>query len=234
MIEFLKILSQLKQIIIWLINSIHKWESSKVGSVVKVLTIGILTPFVIYFLLIKSHIYFRTKANNIIYEQVSYLLKECGNLSFVSWVAVKDSALEVGEKSFVFHDVIGCVGDNVSKCIGSVKLDNPIYSKEYPIGLDDQQSLKEMRNGSLKKYEIINNKIVNNNPKNRPPSILIEIASLTNYPLRDVRYVVVRDHLDRLIYIFVLTFATNSTPTCSSQIANTLLDNLARTARENL
>lgn len=230
--DILKLLNILKTLIDLLPNVFHWFQKNKYGSTVKT----VISGFVIYVLYVevftKNHHYDVSKSDTIIREQATSLVKECGSYSFVSWAVVNDQALKKERRKFHFKDVIGCLTDDAKHCGVSVMDDNPIYNREYTLSYDDYYHLQSIPAGKLIHYNIVNGRI--DDTEDYTPQIMSKLVASTNLPLRNIRYTLVRDYKQNLVYIFSLSFTNNSKPTCSSQIANTLLLNLADTAENNL
>ncbi len=180
---------------------------------------------------LKNRYFEDAKRNNIIYEKIGDLVKECGQGSFVSWLVFEDYKLNTLPRNVRFNDVIGCLGKDEKHCPVSVRFSNKSYSEPHQLGYDDYNYLSRLENGIIVKC------LIDDREPNCPtytPLLLKKFTKLTNLELSTISYSVVKDYKTNLIYIFTLTFAKNSINTCSNQGANILLDNLIRTTIENL
>lgn len=170
-----------------------------------------------------------TKRLNIITKDMGSIVKQCGELSFVSWLTVEN---KFSSRSKIrFNEVYGCVGGSKEHCPVSVKISNEAYFKEYYLRYGDSEILKETPSNV-----VINCKKIDGEfecPQQETPLFLRQMAKLTNLELSKINYVLVRDILRKdIIYIFTLSFAEASKPTCSTQVGNTLLQSLSINANK--
>jgi len=180
---------------------------------------------------VRNRYYSETRRNNIITEKISEVVKGCGQYSFVSWMVLDDTKASFQKNKVEFVDVIGCVSNRNEHCPVSVKLSNKAYLKTYYLGYDDADYLARLDDGLLVSCDLKDGEL---SCPEYTPNILRKMAKLTNFKLTQVSYVVVRDFKANMIYIFTLSFTDNSIKTCTDQVGNSLLENLARTAKENL
>ena len=226
-----KIINNIK-ILIEIFNKCLKYcDKSHINAFVRIILTGILLYIVILEIYIKNHYYESAIKQKNIHHEASLLVKECGKYSFVSWIVIDDNPLNINKKKFVFKDVLGCLEGS---CPTSVMQDNPLYNQEYLLNYDDYDFLSKIPDGSLIKYDLKDGKLDIKQKIQYVPAILNHIVENTNLPMSQIRFTVVRDYKNSLVYVFALTFADIAEPQCSNHNANSLLINLYNNAKANL
>lgn len=185
--------------------------------------------FTVYF--VRNNQAENTRISNILTKEMGDIVMACGEFSFVSRITVKNNL--TARSKIMFDDVIGCVGKSREHCPASIMSSNDAYFKEYYLSYDDSEILRKTLSNVIIYCEKQNGQF--NCPQQDTPLFLKQMAGLTNLELSKISYVLVRDMLRKdIIYIFILSFAEISKPTCSMQTANTLLQSLSINAANSL
>lgn len=211
------------------INLIHKHEQGKFASLIKVVIITFVVPSIFYLMFLRNYSYEHTGIANGINKELATIVNECGKGSYAFGMTISGSLLNIlEEKKLRFNYGVGCLNDR-RDCAASIVADNPIYDKTYTLSGDDALCLDKLSDGQLVKFNIINDRIIPNGDdicRDRQLKLLEKIISQTNRPLTNIRFIVVKDKLQNLIYLFSLSSEDDPKQRCSNQQANALLAEL--------
>jgi len=188
-----------------------------------------MSSYAVYY--IKNQHSSDTKRTSLIIRKMGDMVSGCGIGSFATWLTVTNNEFKSERDTIQFASALACVGDNKIHCPASFMLSNDLYNKIYSLSYEDSMELKKTPSNMVIDCEMSGSEI---NCPTYTPDFLKKVKDSLNIELSNASYVIVKGFSNDTIYIFSLSFSANSIPTCSRQVGNTLLESLARTAKDNL
>lgn len=180
---------------------------------------------------LKNKYFKENKNHSIVRNRMGEITEVCGKNTFVSWLVFDDRKISVEKRKISFVEVLGCIETKDGYCPSSVIFKNKTYLDDYSIGFDDYNYFSKERDGTLYNCTIKDSQATCDG---YTPLLLNQIIKLTNFKLKKIHYILVKDFRYNLVYIFTLSFADDSPTICSDQIISGLLLNLFRITKDTL
>ena len=226
---------------------------------VGVITIAIWMTYITYYILfflpntIPSD-YLNSAKDDKVTLRILKTLKDCGNLSFIYWVVIKDGESFDNHKFLRIKQAWGCDKNRIEGCIASIKFDNEDNLIPHPINKDSIDFVQggiELPNGEVFKelvpywFNLRHNKTGKLTEeadflRRKAPSFwkIIKKRKLDVYQLG---VIVIKDNEKKgnpVIHIFTLSFVNNSERKCtlrdSGKSESQYLYEIGLTAKQNL